>query len=227
MLRNIFIFILFCFIIAQPVFASESTTSVQHYIDNLNNRIAVLEGKASGTATAINDINLEIDSIKNQMSILNGKLSNFEDDFNLLSSEWNNFKVNLEALTSAIDALNEYLNTLKASQIPGPGANLAGKTYAEILALFPEPPPSTDIDLRGTNLTAADLTGADLSNANLMGAIFVGADLTDADLSGANLTHADLRGVQWSGTICPDGSDSDYPDSDENSCLNNLEPSTL
>ena len=58
-----------------------------------------------------------------------------------------------------------------------------------------------------------------------MGAIFVGANLTNADLSGADLSYADLRGVQWSETICPDGSYSG--DTDDNSCLNNLELPTM
>lgn len=220
MFKNVFIFISFCLFIAIPVMASESTTSVQYNIDDLNNRLTIVEGKTSGTVMAITDLNSEIDNIKNQILILNEELSILESDFGTLSGEWNSFKVNL---TTVIQALSEYLNNLKAMQIPGPGSNLAGKTYAEIMALFPEPPVSSQIDLRGANLTATDLTGANLSNAKLMGGTLIGANLTNANLLGADLTYTDLRGVEWSGATCPDGSDSWDDDGDSNTCLNNLE----
>jgi len=223
MFRNVFIFILFCLFIAHPVLASESTTSVQYNIDGLDNRVTVLEAKASGTVTAINDLNLEIESINVWLSSLESDFGTLSYNFETLSNEWNNFKANIDNLTTVIQALNQYLNTLKALQIPGPGSNLAGKTYAEIVALFPEPPESYEIDLRGANLTAADLTDANLTNANFMGATFVGANLTNANLSGADLKYADLKGVNWSGSTCPDGSNSGEDDGDSNTCLNNLE----
>ena len=61
------------------------------------------------------------------------------------------------------------------------------------------------IDLRGSNLRAADLITADLSGARLDGVDFTAADLTGADLGRAS----GLDTVIWSGTTCPDGSDSD------------------
>lgn len=67
-----------------------------------------------------------------------------------------------------------------------------------------------DVKLRHANLsyawlTRAHLTGADLSYANLSSTELSGADLTGANLTGANLTD-----VNWSGTTCPDGSNSDF-----------------
>lgn len=69
-------------------------------------------------------------------------------------------------------------------------------------------------NLPGANLTGANLSPegnvvADLTGANLAGANLTRANLTNADLSGANLTGANLHGVIWSGTTCPDGTDSD------------------
>ena len=79
-------------------------------------------------------------------------------------------------------------------------------------------------DLRGADLSGADLSGADLqganlreadlSGANLFGADLEGASLRGANLSGANLrtalmTTTGLRDAIWSGTICPDGTNSD------------------
>ena len=63
-----------------------------------------------------------------------------------------------------------------------------------------------NMDLIGTNLTAADLSRSnlaytDLSGANLTGANLKGANLTGADLSGANLTGANLKGANLTGII--------------------------
>jgi hypothetical protein len=57
--------------------------------------------------------------------------------------------------------------------------------------------------LSHTDLSYAVLTGAKLNDADLAGANLTGATLTKAVLSGAN-----LDGATWSGTTCPDGSNS-------------------
>ena len=56
----------------------------------------------------------------------------------------------------------------------------------------------------GGNLAHTNLKGVNLNTANLSGAILIGADLNGTQLSGADLTN-----VQWSNTICPDGTNSD------------------
>ena len=63
-------------------------------------------------------------------------------------------------------------------------------------------------DFRGSDLRNADFTGADLAGANLQGAGLDGVDFRHANLTGAQLS-GDLRGVTWSDTVCPDGSNSD------------------
>lgn len=57
--------------------------------------------------------------------------------------------------------------------------------------------------LSHADLSYAVLTGAKLNNADLAGANLTGATLTKAVLSGAN-----LAGATWSGTTCPDGTNS-------------------
>ena len=64
------------------------------------------------------------------------------------------------------------------------------------------------------DLNNADLYLADLSNANL-----TGADLEGAYLRYAVLTGADLTSVNWLGTTCPDGTNSN---NNGNTCENNL-----
>ena len=69
-----------------------------------------------------------------------------------------------------------------------------------------------------TNCAGASLQKAALSHADLSYAVLTGAKLNDADLAGANLTGAtltkavlsgaNLDGATWSGTTCPDGSNS-------------------
>jgi len=86
------------------------------------------------------------------------------------------------------------------------GANLSGADVAESGLV--------DVDLSGTDLSGADLTGADLRGADLSNAILTDAVLDAANLTGTNLIGADLTGastnaVMWSGTICPDGANSD------------------
>lgn len=82
------------------------------------------------------------------------------------------------------------------------GADLSGRDLA-----------GTDFtasDLGGANLSGAILVEADLSATNLMDANLTDADLTrarlgGADLRGARLSGATLDGVEWSETLCPDG----------------------
>jgi probable HAF family extracellular repeat protein len=64
-------------------------------------------------------------------------------------------------------------------------------------------------DLSGTNLKDANLARANLSGANLKGANLAGANLANANLTGAKLGRANVKGVIWSNTICPDGTNSD------------------
>jgi hypothetical protein len=74
--------------------------------------------------------------------------------------------------------------------------------------------------LRGADLSGADLSGANLRNVDLTDAVLSGANLTDADLDGADLTGTDLTDVLWSGTTCPDGTNSDDA---AGSCENHLQ----
>jgi uncharacterized protein YjbI with pentapeptide repeats len=63
--------------------------------------------------------------------------------------------------------------------------------------------------LRGADLSGTDLAGVNLRNVDLTDAILDGAILSEADLTGATLTRTSLRDVVWSGTTCPDGTNSD------------------
>jgi uncharacterized protein YjbI with pentapeptide repeats len=77
----------------------------------------------------------------------------------------------------------------------------------------------------GTNEYLTDLTGANLSDADLTGADLTGADLTGADLTGADLTGSyGLDTIIWDNTTCPDGSNSNDPGDDAETCLDNLDP---
>ena len=79
----------------------------------------------------------------------------------------------------------------------------------------PDPVPPSAI-LSGANLTNSDLRDADLSGVDL-----TDANLTRANLSGATMTGTKLKGVHWSDTTCPDGSNSD---ADGDTCLGHLGP---
>ncbi|MEM7143090.1 MAG: pentapeptide repeat-containing protein [Actinomycetota bacterium] len=56
----------------------------------------------------------------------------------------------------------------------------------------------------GSGWAGDDLSGVDLTGARIVGAQLTGTDLTDASLAGAEFIS-----VTWSGTTCPDGSNSD------------------
>ena len=77
----------------------------------------------------------------------------------------------------------------------------------------------SEANLSGANLNKTNLTGANLSGANLSGANLNGANLSGANLSGANLNGANLNKVIWSGTTCPDGTNSD---ADGGTCTGHL-----
>jgi uncharacterized protein YjbI with pentapeptide repeats len=82
-------------------------------------------------------------------------------------------------------------------------------------------PPSSapSAALSGANLANADLVGANLRGADLTDTNLTGADLSAADLRGADLDGAELANVTWSGTTCPDGTNSDDA---ADSCENHL-----
>ena len=75
-------------------------------------------------------------------------------------------------------------------------------------------------DLQGGFFPNANLTGATLEGAQLQGADLKGANLTNASLRGASLAGANTRSVTWSGTTCPDGSNSD---NDGGTCQGHLQ----
>ena len=79
------------------------------------------------------------------------------------------------------------------------------------------------VDLEYTNLTGIDLANAplgaayfnyanlshaDLVDGHLKYAYLEHSNLTDADLRGAVVSRSNLRGITWSNTICPDGTNS-------------------
>jgi Alpha/beta hydrolase domain/Pentapeptide repeats (8 copies) len=74
-------------------------------------------------------------------------------------------------------------------------------------------------NLKGDLLTGANLAGANLIGTNLQAVNLQGANLTNANLGGATLKGASLGGVQWSNTVCPDGTNSD---ADGNTCIGHL-----
>lgn len=82
------------------------------------------------------------------------------------------------------------------------------------------PAPALSASLRRADLTGADLRGGNLRRVDLTDAVLSGADLTNTDLAGADLTNARLDGVVWSGTTCPDGTNSDDA---AGSCVNHLQ----
>lgn len=103
------------------------------------------------------------------------------------------------------------------------GADLSG---CDLTAATLDGRDLTGADLSYAILTAATLNGANLSNVNFTCAILTaatlnGANLTGANFSGANLTSATLDGVTYSGTVCPDGSNSD---NNAGTCTDHLTP---
>lgn len=221
MVRKIIILALLGMIVALPAFAQESNTSVRFELDelqaqvtSLNEQVSRLNGFVDVNVMRIESLELEVSNLDTQMGDLESQVVNLDFQLTEHLQQWNTFKDNWDLFTLALNSLISNVQRLLG---PGPGANLVGKTYAEI---FGENPPSSyEIDLRGANLTDADLTGADLKGANLMGATLIGANLTNADLTGGNFTYCDLSGVTWDNTVCPDGLNSDNQGL---TCANNL-----
>lgn len=86
------------------------------------------------------------------------------------------------------------------------GADFSGRTLAgaDLTAADMGGAMLAGVDLHGATLEGANLEGADLQGANL-----VGAKLGGAGLKGATMAGADVTDVQWGGTNCVDGTDSD------------------
>ena len=214
------------------VFASETSTSVRYELDTLVSQVNGLVASVDELQTEVIDNNVQIQTVEEKLSNILTQMSNLDAQVVSLESqvinlngqvnqhiaEWNTFK---QVWSSLNLALNTLISNVQRLLGPGPGANLVGKTYADIFG--ENSPPSDEVDLRGANLTDADLSGIVLSGANFMGATLIRANLTGADLSGADLTFCDLRGVTWSETICPDGSNSSFNDADGYTCVNHLE----
>jgi len=74
-------------------------------------------------------------------------------------------------------------------------------------------------DFRHADLRRADLTDASLAGANFDDARLAGADFSSARLGFSSFAGADLRGVTWSNTTCPDGTNSD---ANGGTCLGHL-----
>jgi hypothetical protein len=123
---------------------------------------------------------------------------------------------------------------LTNAQLPGAnlsGANLNGTSLsgANLTSANLSGANLKSSNLSGTNLSGANLSGANLNGANLTGANLTGANLSGANLNGANLTGANLTGaklsganlnkVTWSGTTCPDGTNSN---TDGGTCTGHL-----
>ncbi len=90
------------------------------------------------------------------------------------------------------------------------GCNLTGANLRSVMG--------NNWSLAGANLEGADLFGAtfaeaDFSGANLRGAdvsaVLYRANMTDADLTDATAVAIQANLATWSGTICPDGAQSD------------------
>jgi len=214
------------------VFASETSTSVRYELDTLVSQVNGLVASVDKLKTEVIDNNVRIQNVEMKLSDILTQMSNLDAQVVSLESqvidlngqvnqhiaEWNTFK---QVWSSLNLALNTLISNVQRLLGPGPGANLVGKTYADIFG--ENSPPSHEVDLRGANLTDADLSGIVLSGANFMGATLIRANLTDADLSGADLTFCDLRGVTWYNAVCPDGSNSSDNYADGNTCVNHLE----
>jgi len=81
--------------------------------------------------------------------------------------------------------------------------------------------PLQDLELRGTSLRERPELGAEA--LTLVRCDLSGADLSNADMRYAILDRTNLDQVIWNNTVCPDGSNSDAPDGDGNTCFYNLE----
>jgi uncharacterized protein YjbI with pentapeptide repeats len=84
--------------------------------------------------------------------------------------------------------------------------------------------------LVGTDFTSAWIHGVAMNGANLEGANFTNADLSNSILTGAFIIPYSVAQAYgraqtiFSNTRCPDGTNSDDPDGDEFTCMNNRTP---
>ena len=77
-----------------------------------------------------------------------------------------------------------------------------------------------DAILGNTYIYSTSFDGADLTNASFDGATLIFVGFSDANLTGSDIGQAELlQNIDWSNTICPDGTNSD---SDGDTCINNL-----
>jgi Pentapeptide repeats (8 copies) len=98
--------------------------------------------------------------------------------------------------------LSRFKRALRKMAVAAAAAALGILCFA--WAANPPDAPTPELDLQNANLAHASLRGVDLSHADLDGADLTGADLTGAKLLGASTDH-----VIWSGTTCPDKTNSD------------------
>ncbi len=120
-----------------------------------------------------------------------------------------------------------------------PGANLGGLSLdntnfanAILNNAGAEGASFVNADLSDTQMLYMNFMNADLSNVNLYHSYLYFANFTNANLTNVNFTlayllsatgmdTATLTGAMWSGTICPDGTNSD---DNGNTCVGHLTP---
>jgi FG-GAP-like repeat/Pentapeptide repeats (8 copies)/HYR domain len=130
------------------------------------------------------------------------------------------FQVDVTAL-GADCTLGDYPLIKGTTNLNLKGANLSG---CYLVGVNLAKAVASNANLKAADLKDANLSGADLSQANLAGAILSGANLTGANLSGttlagANMTGATVTGVIWLQTTCPDGTTSN---TDGGTCAGHL-----
>jgi uncharacterized protein YjbI with pentapeptide repeats len=207
----------------------------QDGMDVNESRIAQLEAElASKDATIaillgnISDMEEELEAVDDVIEMYYMMFVQIQNDMNDLESNlmdeinWVNNTVNW----AYMDLSNAYLSNANLIGANLSNANLrnAYLGYADLTSADLTGADLTDANLGFADLTSADLRYADLRNADLTGADLTGADLTGADLAGAYLRYADLTGadltsVNWLGTTCPDGTNSN---DNGYTCVNNL-----
>ena len=187
----------------------------QDGMDVNESRIAQLEAElASKDATIavllgnISDMEEELEAVDNVIEMYYTMFVQIQNDMNDLESNL------MDEINWANNTVNWAYMDLENAQMGN--TNLIGANLS-------------NADLEQADMAYADLTNADLSNAKLYYAFLYGANLIGADLSGAylfaanlqsaSLIGADLSGVNWSNTVCPDGTNSD---DNGNTCANNL-----
>jgi len=202
----------------------------QDGMDVNESRIAQLELElASKDATIaillgnISDMEEELEAVDNVIEMYYMMFVQIQNDMNDLES---NLMDEINLANNTVNWAYMDLSNAGLSYANLIGANLsnADLSYANLRFANLRFADLTNANLYNANLTGADLIGADLTGADLIGADLIDADLTGADLAGAYLRYADLTGadltsVNWLGTTCPDGTNSN---NNGNTCENNL-----